>query len=238
MYNPYMRLLGGFSPNDGSIDFYSRINTLLTSDKILVDLGAGRASWYEDDPASYRKKVRLMRGKVAKVIACDVDPAVLKNNSADECYIMDSNHIPVDDGIADIVVADYVLEHVEDPEAFAAEVNRILKPGGWFCARTPHKFDYVSIIARLVKNSEHSKLLKSVQPNRNEIDVFPTFYRMNTIADLKKQFSGYKSKSFVFKTDPSYYFGSKAIYMFFSFIHRILPSLFCGNLFVYLKKPG
>ena len=43
------------------------------------------------------------------------------------------------DGRIDLVLADYVLEHI-DPEhaqGVADEITRVLKPGGWLAARTP-----------------------------------------------------------------------------------------------------
>ena len=69
-----------------------------------------------------------------------------------------------------------------------AEIERILKPGGWFCARTPNKWGYISLGANLIPNSLHVRFLKFLQPDRQEEDVFPTRYRMNTIAALKTHF--------------------------------------------------
>ena len=70
-----------------------------------------------------------------------------------------------------------------------SQINSCLKKGGWFCARTPHKFSYVAIGASILKNSLHTKLLKYVQPSRKEVDVFPTHYKMNT-KKLFGRFSG------------------------------------------------
>jgi len=38
----------------------------------------------------------------------------------------------------DVVHASHVIEHVPDPDQFAAEILRILKPGGWFICVTPN----------------------------------------------------------------------------------------------------
>lgn len=42
----------------------------------------------------------------------------------------DVAHVPLADGVADVVVAGEVLEHVPDPAAVVAEAGRVLRPGG------------------------------------------------------------------------------------------------------------
>lgn len=235
-FKPYEQLPGGFSPTDGTIDFYARVSTLIDAGSVVLDLGAGRAGWYEDDSNQFRRDTRLLKGRAAKVIAVDVDCAVLENKSADECFLMKENQIPLADESVDLIIADYVLEHIEDPLLFFHEINRVLKKGGKFCARTPHKINYVSVFALLIKNTFHSKFLKKVQPNRKEMDVFPTAYKMNTKRDLKRLFIGYDNRSFIFRADPEYYFGSQLMFMFLKAFHCFLPSSVCGNLFVFLQK--
>ena len=236
-YLPFDHLPGGFSPNDGTIDFYSRIKTLISPEMVVLDLGAGRAGWFEDDQIAFRRDMRLLKGHVASVIAVDVDDAVLENKSADETYVMSDDQIPLEDNSVDLIVSDYVLEHIDDAKAYASEIDRILKPGGWFCARTPHKYCYVSLAASLVQNAKHSKLLAKVQPHRKEIDVFPTRYKLNTLADIHRAFAGYSSKSFIFRSDPAYYFGRKWLYKLMAVTHRSAPAFFTGNLFVFVRKP-
>lgn len=225
-----------YSSNDGTIEFYGRINSILAPDMHVLDLGAGRAGWFEDDPCAYRKGIRLLTGKVAKVIATDVDPAVLKNRACDRALVMEGNTIPLPDASIDMIVADWVLEHVDDPNAFHNEVNRVLRPGGYFCARTPHGFSYLSMFARLIANSSHSRLLRKIQPSRKAEDVFPTRYRINSLTQVRKHFSSFEDYSYIFRPDPAYYFGSMSIYYVLEFLHRIFPAPLSGCLYVFLRK--
>ena len=125
------------------------------------------------DKSSYRRNIRDIKSKVKHLIGADVDKVVLENPTTHENIIISNNKIPLDDNTIDVIVADWVLEHVENPQEFCLEINRILKPGGIFCARTPHKYKYVSILVKLFKNKKIILIfLKFLQPKRFERDAF------------------------------------------------------------------
>jgi SAM-dependent methyltransferase len=184
-----------FNRRDGTVAFYHQVARLVTERSTVLDLGAGRAAWF-GDLGTRGDHPRHLRGRVQKVIAVDVDPVVLQNPSADECLVMHSNSIPLSDHSVDVIIADWVLEHIEFPKQFCEEVNRVLRPGGWFCGRTPHSSNYISIAARLIRNRHHAEVLKYVQPHRDAVDVFPTFYRLNTISKFDDVFSGFSNHTF------------------------------------------
>jgi SAM-dependent methyltransferase len=137
-----------------------------------------------------------------------------------------------------MVVADYVFEHIPDPAWLAGELARILRPGGWICARTPTKYNYVSVAARLIPNLRHARLLRLAQPGRKAEDVFPTVYRLNTRSSIQKYFNSaqFQDYSYVYSCEPQYFFGSGAAYRVLQFLHWLLPAALHGNLFVYLRK--
>lgn len=236
-YNPGKKMVGGFTQNDGTIDFYLRINSLVNPDMIILDLGAGRAAWFLDDDCNTRRNIRLLKGKAKQVIAADVDHAVLENLSSDKQIIIKGDNFEVEPSSVDLIIADYVLEHIDNPIEFYSQVNNCLKSGGWFCARTPHKYSYVALVASLIKNSLHSKFLSYIQPNRKDIDVFPTRYKLNKMNDIRRTFSDWENFSFIYRAEPAYFFGNRFIYALQSLLHRLLPAFAYGNLFVFLKKP-
>ncbi len=91
--------------------------------------------------------------------------------------------LPFADGRFDMVVCDHVFEHLDDPAAVAAELDRVLRHRGWICARTPNRNGDIAWGARLVPNGLHAAgLLRPLQPGRQPVDVFPTRYRLNTRA--------------------------------------------------------
>ena len=228
---------GGFRPNDGTIDFYLRVRGIIPPDGLLVDLGAGRAAWFEDETSPVRREIRTLRPAAGKIMAVDVDAAVLENKAADETLQTTTHELPFESGTVDVIVCDFVLEHVEEPASFVAELSRVLKPGGWFCARTPHKYHYVSIGARLFANHAHRRVLRVLQPGRKPEDVFPTMYRMNTHAQLQTAFRGWKDETFIFRSNPSYFAGNAVLFGLLDFAHRLAPLPLVGNLMCFYQKP-
>lgn len=236
MYIKEQARIGGFEENDGTIDFYLRIRSIVTESSVILDLGAGRGRWFEDDKCQVRHEIRHLTPLVKRCIAADVDTAVVENRASTDNILIEKERVPLEDSTVDVIVADYVLEHIDNPESFVKEVDRLLKPGGYFCARTPHKYNYVSIIARLIGNRFHKKVLKEVQPFRKPEDVFDTAYKLNTLNELSVRFVGWDDNSFIFRSSPSYYFGSKILHSIMSIFHRIAPLPIVGCMFVFIKK--
>lgn len=116
-----------------------------------------------------------------EVVGADIDSAVLDNRELDRAVVIVDGVLPFPEGHFDLVLSDYVLEHVDDPVAFLREAHRVLKPGGRFVFRTPNLFHYVALISRmtphwfyrLVANPARSLLGEAHAP-------WPTYYRLNT----------------------------------------------------------
>ena len=67
-FNPSSNMVGGYTENDGTIDFYSRINFLINENSNVLDYGAGRGAW-ANSQCEYRKKIRTLKGKVKRIYA-------------------------------------------------------------------------------------------------------------------------------------------------------------------------
>lgn len=229
-------MLGAYLPYDGGIEFFGRIATVLKASDVVVDLGAGRGAWFYEDKSEARRRLRDFRSVVARVIGLDVDPIVLTNPTTTENDLILDGKFPLADASVDVIVAEYVLEHIEDVSNFVDEIKRVLKPGGYFFARTPHKYHYVCILARLVKNAHHVALVARAQAHRKAQDVFPTAYRLNTVADIKLHFGDYDDFSYLYASEPAYFFGRKWVYWLFLRLHAWAPELFISNIYVVLRK--
>jgi hypothetical protein len=78
--------------------------------------------------------------------------------------------------------------------------------------------------------------LAFVQPTRQPEDVFPTAYQLNSLRQIRRVFSGWGNYSYLFSSEPRYFFGSRFIYRVLQFFHDHAPKPLTGNLFIFLRK--
>jgi SAM-dependent methyltransferase len=228
---------GGFSNVDGTIVFYQRVNSLIDKETIVIDVGCGRGA-YQDDPIQYRKQVRILKGKCFSVIGLDVDLSAQENPYLDEFRLITGKKWPLDDNSAGLCLVDNVLEHVENPDSFFSECSRILKPGGYLCIRTPNLLSYVGLIAKLVPNRQHVPVLRKAKDGVNEVDVFPTYYRCNTIPTIRRtlQHFGFNACVYGYEAEPAYLSFSKISYGVGVILGHITPNLFRVGIHAFAQK--
>jgi SAM-dependent methyltransferase len=229
---------GGFSHVDGTVQFYARINALIAPHQTVVDLGAGRGAFLED-PVVYRRELRRLQGKVHRVVGLDVDPAVLANPSLDEAHVLEAGgRFPLEDQSVDVLVSDFTFEHIDSPERVSAEIRRVLRPGGWLCARTPNKWGYIGMGARVVPNRLHDAALRYLQPTKQERDTFPTRYRMNTPADLRRLFPepAFAHYTYAADSEPAYAGSSPTAWRLSDGILHRAPRRYRSMLYVFIQR--
>jgi SAM-dependent methyltransferase len=231
---------GGFTRVDGSVEFYQRVNALLGPDATVLDLGAGRGVG-GTDPVAYRQGLSDLRGRAGQVIGLDVDPVVHENPQLDRALLIGPDgSYPLPDASVDLVVSDWTFEHIDDPYTTVRELGRVLRPGGWVCARTPNKWGLIGMPTRVVPNRLHHAVLRWVQPRRKAVDAFPTRYRMNTRADLRALFPDrdWENCSYAVQCEPPYVADSVAVMRAVRTVQRVMPARMHDVLMVFMRKRG
>ncbi|MFC1636038.1 methyltransferase domain-containing protein [Planctomycetota bacterium] len=162
---------------DNDTVFLEMIGNNIESGSVVLDLGAGAGRKFFYD-------LKSIVGPTGQVVGADFDSRVLENPLVHRGVVLNGSNLPFDDGIFDIVFTRYVLEHVAKPEEFLAEVYRVLKPGGSFLFLTPNKWHYVCMAARCTPGRFHE--FYNRRRGREEMDTFPTVYRLNTRSLLRR----------------------------------------------------
>lgn len=237
--------LDGFTKLDGTITFYSCVRGLMlrTESKQVLDFGAGRGQFWTTELAPggslFRRSLHDMRFNGATVTACDIDSAVLTHPcSHQQIVIQPGQPLPFDTGQFDVIVSDFTFEHIADPAPVCRELLRVLRPGGYVCARTPNKYGYVKIFSQLVPNRLHTRYLRRIQPDRQPEDVFPTTYKLNSLKEVKRYFPGCEVVQFFHSGEPAYFFGSSLLYRVLLLVHALLPSRLATSVCFFIRKPG
>jgi SAM-dependent methyltransferase len=229
---------GHFTRVDGTLPFFMRVQSLVTPDMVVLDLGCGRgqaADRFEQNPW---ERCRVLKGKCRKVIGIDVDPVGQTNPMIDEFRQIEGPRWPVDDRSIDLIVSDAVLEHIEDPDQYFAECRRVLKPGGFLCVRTPNRWSYISIAAQLVPNRYHAAIVGKVQPGRDAKDVFPTYFRANTPRAMYRLLKRHGFDGYAYRhiAEPTYLRFSTMAYGIGVVVHRWLPSVMWPMIFLFAQR--
>jgi len=227
---------GGYTRVDGTIAFYLRVNSLCEPSFTVADFGCGRGA-HQDDPVRIRRQLRVLRGKVAKVIGLDIDPVARTNPFIDEFHLLTDPRWPMLDSSVDLCIADTVLEHLEEPDDFFSECRRVLRTDGYLCIRTPNVWSYVGIAARILSNRIHGKLLRRVQEERKEVDVFPTLYRCNSMPRLRGRLTanGFRHVVYGHEAEPSYLSFARSAYRFGALHQRFSPNQLRPVIFAFAQ---
>jgi len=176
--------------------FRKKILEVLTSESIVLDLGAGSGYVKEMDFKNIAKEVT----------GIDLDPDIRKNPFL-HSYVVGSVYelTLLGEKKFDIVICNSVIEHIDDPQKFVEEIKSVLKPGGIFLGKTPNRNHYMPIAARMTPLSFHKWFNK--KRGRPEEHTFATYYKLNTFSALRKYF-GRKDwqnlKVETFEGPPSY----------------------------------
>ena len=210
------------------------VDRLLKPSDTLLDAGCGRTA----------PVLKKYVGRAARLIGAelvdftDIPPDI-------ETYNADLANLPLPDACVDLIMSRSVFEHLTDPESVYREFSRILRPGGSVVFLTANMWDYGTLVARLVPNRFHAKIVKHVE-GRAEEDTFPIAYKTNTRSEVDRlaASASLTVESFQYLNQyPNYLMFNGALF-YLGMCYEKLTSRFealrflRGWILVTLRKPG
>ena len=149
----------------------------LRPESVLLDLGCGRGGLVEQ-----------LGHPLARIVGIDPDLTSLREHrlSLPRAQAF-SHHLPLPANSIDLAFSSWVLEHLPTPRADFGEIARVLRPGGTFVFLTPNKGHPLALLNRLLgRVARLQGWLVARLYGRATADTFPTWYRANSVADLKQ----------------------------------------------------
>lgn len=141
---------------------------------VVLDAGAGDSGY-----------IRVLKGRVKKIIGVDQNQALLDANTVvDEKIVADLGTIPLPNTSIDLISAEFVLEHLEHPQEVFQEWQRILKPGGRIIALTSNLANPVMLLSHFTPVAFHHWLKKKLLKKPEH--VHPTWYRANSSRSIAR----------------------------------------------------
>jgi SAM-dependent methyltransferase len=177
-YSAQQRLKERFYPQaraDALGALWQALDRHLPPCTLLFDAGCGHGTWV----------LERHRSRIPQWVGLDAAPPT-RSHLLDDFLLGDLGHVPLEDGSCDIVFCWDVIEHVPQPAAAFAEFYRVLRDEGVLIVKTPCLTSPVMLVSRLSPTFVH-RGWKARLLHYEKNEVFPTFYRCNTVAGLHRQ---------------------------------------------------
>lgn len=159
-----------------------------------------------------------------RIVGVDLDARVAQAFHS-EFHRCSLDAMPFGDASFDLVVSEYVWEHLDNPEGVLREIARVLKPGGQLVVLTPCKWSYKGIAAWLMPFRFHIWMGNIRYGKGHDPDMYPTQYRCNTrtaFAGLSKPY-GLAIESLEYITNgPTWFERFPVIFELFHLYHLVL----------------
>lgn len=221
---------------------YARtLSAAVSRGDMWLDLGCGHQllpSWVMD-PARQRR----LSSRAALLVGMDFDSSILRHPLLNARVVGRGEDLPFEDGTFDLITANMVVEHLEDPRQVLQEVQRVLKPGGRLIFHTPNYRYYLIRLAALTPDFLKRRLVWWLEGRREE-DIFPTVYRMNTVTQVREfaKGSGLEIESIEVKGSAGEFYTLGPLYwiecFWLKFLSVVGKGRFAQALIVTLRRPA
>jgi ubiquinone/menaquinone biosynthesis C-methylase UbiE len=160
-----------------TLDVYDEILlSLVNSEHVLLDAGCGKKSMVQ----RYSKQFRYSVGM-------DVSPEAIAQNKGFSAFVVgDASRLPFQSGVFDVVVSQWMIEHIGKIDEVVAEFGRVLKRGGSLVVATNSKYHPMMFLSSILPTRLRDWMKVRIFPSYIDEDTFPTYYRFNSLGDIDR----------------------------------------------------
>ncbi|MFC1663153.1 class I SAM-dependent methyltransferase [Patescibacteria group bacterium] len=185
-----------YYPNfiSGGKIYLNTLNKIIANNSIVLDVGCGTGGLIEK-----------IKEKPKEIIGLDIDhQALSKNNFITKKILSSAESVPLPEKSIDVVTAEFVIEHLENPNKVFKEIYRLLKTNGSFVFITPNIKNPLMLLSKYTPPWLHQAYRQGLLKKSDQI--YRTYYRVNTykqLGDLAYQ-AGFTTSRLALAGNPEY----------------------------------
>ncbi len=234
-YQRCQQIFARWYPNfrNAGEQYHDLIATVVTQDTSLIDVGCGRMSLAEAAIHTTKRSVGV-----------DLSLNDLQQNTTvSQRVLANAEYLPFASASFDVLVSQWTIEHLQDPQSVFNEMSRIVRPGSKLILFTTNAHHYIPLVSRLVPDGIQRWLIQGLL-QRPSHESHPTFYRANTQRAINKlaRTAGLQLNACVYVGNPFYLAFSPLLFRLALVYEKItdIPALCRFKLYmlVVLSKAG
>ncbi len=205
-------------------DYLYLVKKYMDKNSIILDAGCGEGGVFSKSALNKKNKRKSLLG---------IDLEKVKNIYVDKQYIGSLDKIPFKENVFDLIVCEWVAEHLEHPQRVFDEFSRVLKKEGHLILFTPNVLNPLVFFSKIIPTKLKDTILKRFL-DKEEDDLFPVYLRCNSLRKIKKVSKKANFKNEFLKTyyNPDYFIFSKFLHKFLINFYLLLNKF---KLFRFIK---
>jgi SAM-dependent methyltransferase len=176
--------------------FKQYLSQYINENSEILEIGCGHQSFGSE----YYKIAKRRVG---------IDPdnqALIQNKIMNEKICCRIDNIPDSIDKFDVVIAQWVMEHLEDPKKDIKVISNLCKTGGHFIFMTTNIYSPLMLISKILP-IKIKKIIRRVLLGVDEDDTYPTRYKLNSYSRIEKYLgdAGFRKVELHLIGAPSYF---------------------------------